>query len=84
MRIIVKVKPSAKKESVERVTQATLNLDIAKEIDVYKVSVKEPPVSGKANTAVVKALAEYFEVSPSLVTLVRGGISKNKVFEILK
>lgn len=84
MRIIVKVKPSAKKENVERVTQATLDLGIAKEMDVYKVSVKEPPVGGKANEAVVKALAEYFEVSKSQVILVRGGTTKNKIFEILK
>ncbi|TSC70903.1 MAG: hypothetical protein CEO12_28 [Parcubacteria group bacterium Gr01-1014_46] len=84
MRIIVKTKPNAKVESVERVTQATLPLDLKKEMEVYRVSVKEPPVNGKANTAVVKALAKYFEVSPSLVTLVSGGSSKSKVFEILK
>ena len=84
MRIIVKVKPSSKKQSVERQTQAKLDLGLEKEMDIYKVSVKEQPVAGKANSAVVKALAEYFEVSPSLVSLVRGGASKNKIFEILK
>jgi len=84
MRVIVKVKPSSKTQSVERQKQATLDLGLEKEMDIYKVSVKEPPVGGKANNAVVKALAEYFEVSQSLVTLVRGGSVKNKIFEILK
>jgi uncharacterized protein YggU (UPF0235/DUF167 family) len=84
MRIIVKVKPSAKKQSVERMTQATLDLGLKEGETVYRVSVKEDPVGGKANEAVVKALAEYFEVSKSQVNLVRGGSVKNKVFEILK
>ncbi|KND49847.1 MAG: hypothetical protein AB198_00365 [Parcubacteria bacterium C7867-003] len=84
MRIVVKVKPSSKKEGVERLTQSTLDLGLSKEMDVYKVLVKEPPVDGKVNRAVVKALSEYFEVSPSLITLIKGETSKNKVFEILK
>ena len=84
MRIIVKVKPNAKNETVERVTQPTLLLEDKKEMDIYKVSVKEPPVDGKANKAVIKALAKYFEVSSSLVNLVSGASVKQKVFEILK
>ena len=84
MRIVVKVKPSSKIQSVERQTQATLDLGLEKEMLVYKVSVKEPPVGGKANEAVVRALAEYFEVSKSQVTLLKGGSVKNKIFEILK
>ncbi len=84
MRIIVKVKPNAKIESVERVTQATLDLGIKEGLDIYKVSVKEPPVGGRANEGAVRVLAEYFEVSRSQVTLVRGGTSKNKIFEITK
>lgn len=84
MKILVKVKPNSKKKAVERVTQATLDLGLKKEMDVYKVSVKEPPVDGKANKAVLKALAEYFDVSQSEVSLVSGTTSKNKIFEILK
>ncbi len=84
MKIQVKVKPNSKKATVERVSQPTLDLGLKKEIDVYKVSVKEPPVDGKANKAVLKALAEYFEVSQSQVGLVSGSTSKNKIFEILK
>ncbi len=83
MRIIVKVKPNAKVQVVERVKQSSLLTEDKNEIPVYKVAVKEPPVDGKANKAVVKALASYFEVAPSLVSLVSGVSVKQKVFEIL-
>lgn len=49
----------------------------------FKVSVKEPPIQGKANVAIAKALAEYFKVSNSQIKLVSGLSSKQKVFEIL-
>ena len=53
MRIIVKTKPCAKKESVERVEQPTLGLsDLKSGLVEYKVSVKEAPVGGKANEAI--------------------------------
>lgn len=84
MRIIVKVKANAKIESVERLTQETLDLGLKKEMHMYKVHVKEPPVGGRANTAVIKVLAKYFETTSSFVTLVKGTTSKSKVFEILK
>jgi len=86
MRIFVKVKPNAKQESVERIVQPTLGLaeeGDGKNLVEYRVSVKEPPVGGKANEAVVKALAEYFDVSKSMVSLVSGSSVKRKVFEIL-
>ena len=81
---MVKAKPNAKQESVERITQATLGLDNGKlEMVEYRVSVKEPPVGGKANEAVVRALAKYFDVAPSLVSLISGATAKRKVFEII-
>lgn len=83
MKIFVKVKPNSKKESVERIEQPTLGLDEKKELVEYKVSVQAPPVGGKANEAVVKALASYFDVAPSLVSLVSGATAKRKIFEII-
>lgn len=71
MKIIVKVKTKAKFTKVEKLDD--LN---------YKASVKEPPVDGKANTAIVKALADYFDISTSRITLVVGQTSKQKVFMI--
>ena len=84
MKIRVKVKPNAKKQSVERITQPSLGLSENESIMVdYKVSVKEAPIQGRANDAVLKALAGYFGVSLSLVRLVSGQTSKTKIFEII-
>jgi len=84
MKIIVKAKPNAKTESVERVGQPSLGLsDLKLELVEYKVSVKEAPVGGRANEAIIRALAKYFNTSPSFVRLVSGASNKRKVFEIL-
>ncbi len=71
MKISITAHPNSKKPRIEGDNQNGLH-----------VFVKEPPVDGKANEAVRRALAEYFKVAPSLVTLVRGGGGKRKVFEI--
>ncbi len=83
MKIIVKAKTRAKENKVERVTQAGLGFDnIKEEMVVYKVSVKEAPVAGRANEAIVRILAEYFGVGRAQVRLVTGQTSKQKIFEI--
>ncbi len=73
MKIFVKVKPGAKKEEVEKIDDAN-----------FKVSVKEPPKEGKANHAVISALADYFGVARSNIQIVSGLSSKIKTIEILK
>lgn len=72
MRISVKAKPGAKEEKVEKIG----------EFD-YKVSVKEPPVKGKANEAVIKALAEYFKIPIKNVRIIAGPASRNKIVDII-
>jgi len=85
MKIIVKAKTRAKVTKVERVDQPVLDLGEKKgktELVTYKVSVKEAPINGKANDAIIEALAEYFDTAKSNITLVSGQSSKQKVFEI--
>ncbi len=83
MKIIVKAKTKSKTEKVERINQPNLGLENSKaELVVYKVSVKEAPVAGRANEAVIKALATYFDTAPSRIKLVTGQTSKQKIFEI--
>lgn len=50
---------------------------------VYHVYVSEPPLEGKANEAIAKALAKYLNVKRSHLYLVRGEHDKNKVFELV-
>ena len=72
MKIQVKVKPRSKTE------------DVTREMDgnVYVVRVKEPPVEGKANRAVLKLLAKHLGVPESRLSIVSGLTSKNKVIEV--
>ena len=71
MKISVRVKPNAKQEKTEKVGERD-----------FSVWVKEKPQEGKANRAVIKALAEYFGIPQADVVLVRGQSSKEKIFEI--
>ena len=83
MKIIVKARPGAKEEKVEKITQPSFDFadDIQKEV-VYKVWVKELPEDGKANEAIILSLANYFETKRVNIRLVLGANSKVKVFEI--
>jgi len=72
MKITVKVKASAKQKRIEKLSDNS-----------FSVWVKEKPQEGKANYAVREALAEYFDIPKSRVTLHSGEKSKIKHFEIL-
>ncbi len=71
MKIIVKVKPKAKFTKIEKQADGS-----------FEVWVKESPVEGKANEAVMKALAEFLGVSKNTVRIIKGAKSKNKAFVI--
>ncbi|MBI2278617.1 MAG: DUF167 domain-containing protein [Candidatus Brennerbacteria bacterium] len=70
MRFFVRVKPNAKEE---KVTGEGTN---------FTVAVKAPPREGKANTAVIAALAAHFNVPKSQVNIVAGHVARHKVIEI--
>jgi len=71
MKIFVKVRPRAKKEKMEKISETN-----------FKVWVKEPPAEGRANRAVIRAFAGYLGVSLSKVKIISGFKSKEKVLEI--
>ena len=72
MKISVKVKPNAKIEKIEKLSETE-----------FKVSLKAPPKDGKANAALIALLADYFDVPKKRITLLRGTSSKQKWVEIL-
>ncbi|KKT81233.1 MAG: hypothetical protein A3B99_05055 [Candidatus Yanofskybacteria bacterium RIFCSPHIGHO2_02_FULL_44_12b] len=72
MRIIVKAKPNAKEEKVEANPDGS----------GFVVSVKEPPVRGMANEAIIRALAGHFKVSRFQVRIISGYTSRQKVIEV--
>ena len=71
MKIFIKAKPGAHAAAVTKVSG-----------NVFIISVTEPPEEGRANQAITKALAEYFNIAPSLIRLKQGETSKTKIFEI--
>ena len=71
MRLKIVANPKKKQEKVVQITS-----------DTYAVSVKEPPINGRANEAIIKSLAKYFSVSRSQITLVSGHTAKIKVVEV--
>lgn len=50
--------------------------------DTYKVRVHAAPDKGAANKEVIVSLADYFNVSPSMVKIVRGEKSRTKLIEL--
>lgn len=73
MRIYAQAKPKSKREYIKKIDDTH-----------YTVAVKESPVSGKANQAIIKALAEYFDKPPSQIHILFGEKSKQKVIQIVE
>lgn len=70
-RIFVKIKPKAKREYVNCIDETH-----------FVVAVGAPPAEGRANQAVVKALAEYLGVAPSRLMIVTGQTTKDKIIQL--
>lgn len=69
MRINIKAKPDSNENKVEKIDDFN-----------FIVSVKDPPVQGRANMAIMKLLSEYFHTTN--IRIVLGHTSRNKVVEI--
>lgn len=48
----------------------------------FRVSVKEPPVDGRANFAIERVFAKYLGVPATQVKIVRGHVSRSKIVEV--
>ena len=71
MKIFITAKAGARENKIRRIDDRHL-----------AVWVKERPQKGKANEAIVKAIANYLGVPRSRVTLLHGKASKRKVVEV--
>ena len=72
MKISVQVKTGARENHVVKITDIN-----------YKVSVKAPPVNGRANSMLLEVLADYFGCPKPKVIIITGLRSKKKIVEIL-
>jgi len=73
MKISVKLKPNAKEDRIEKISE-----------NQFSIWVKARPQKGKANQAAIGILAEYFGVSQSRVKLLKGQTSRYKQLEIYR
>lgn len=73
MKIFVKAKPNSKHGSIKKLSETN-----------FEICVKEPPVRGQANVAIIMALAKHFKLSFSTVKIISGHTSRQKVIEIVK
>lgn len=71
MKIIIKVKPGAKEERVEKVKD-----------NEFAISIKAPPKEGRANEAAIELLSEYFSVPKSRIRIIKGFKCKNKIIDL--
>jgi uncharacterized protein len=71
--LAVRAQPGAKKTAIAGVygEGATAQL---------KIAVQAPPLEGRANSALIAFLADYFSIPKSAVELIGGDLSRSKVF----
>lgn len=67
MQLSVKVKPNSKCPGLEQLEDGT-----------WIARVNAPPVDGKANEALIRIVADHFDVSKSSVTIVAGAGARQK------
>ncbi len=72
MLIKVKVFPASKEKKI-----------IKKKKNSFEVKVKEKPIGGEANKAVIDVLSNFFNVPRNKVKLIKGFKQRNKIFEII-
>lgn len=72
MKIYVSAKPRSKIEYVKQIDKEN-----------FVVAVKEAATDGKANDAVIRALAEHLQIEPYQLRITSGLTSRKKIIEIL-
>ncbi len=76
MRIRIRLTPSARRGGVDGVMVS------ADGSGVLKTSVTQAPEGGKANAALVKLLAQEWRVAKSVIQVIQGRTSRNKVLGV--
>ena len=71
MKISVTITPNSKKEEVVKISE-----------NKFRVKVGAPAKEGKANERLYELLADYFHVPKSLIFIVSGHTSRQKVVEV--
>ena len=70
--VTARVQPRSKTPGVERISEKE-----------FKVRVRSAPEKGRANREVVTRLADFLDVPPSRLKIVRGRTGSNKTIQIV-
>jgi hypothetical protein len=68
--------------NIKVIPRARVNSVTRDENGNFKVHTTTAPSGGKANDAVIRALADFLDVPRSKIRIVRGQTSHNKVIEV--
>ena len=71
MLIKVKAFPCSKEEKVLKISE-----------DSFEVYVREKPVQGMANKAIISALSSFMNIGEGEIRMIKGFKERNKIFEI--
>lgn len=71
----------SKSIKVRVVTKAGFNR-VKEEGGLFKVYTIACPEKGRANKAVIKLIAQFFDKRPSDISIIRGDTSKDKIIQI--
>lgn len=71
MKLTITVKPNARHAIVTRIDAKN-----------YRVAVQAPAHDGRANAAVIEALADFFDCPKSHITILHGHTGRLKVVEV--
>ena len=71
-----------RKINLRVIPRARQNKITVQDDEHLRVHITAAPVDGAANAAVIKILAEYFDVPKSQIKIVRGDVARDKVIEI--
>lgn len=72
MYLKVKVKPGSRTDSIQRLTDGSL-----------RIQIKAPPVDGKANVYLLKYLSRVLDIPASGISIKTGSSSSYKLIDIL-
>lgn len=71
MRVYIKVIPKASKNEIIKISEGE-----------YRAKVMATPENNKANELLIEVLADFFDVSKSLVKIVGGKTARTKIIDI--
>jgi uncharacterized protein (TIGR00251 family) len=79
LNFLVKVKPNAKKSSVDGICDVLVNYPVKKAL---RISVSSPAQDGKANAELVKVLSKILNINASDISLERGDKGRIKLIKL--